>query len=699
MWVLNRLPTKGLGRTEARPHCLRAGVDDRIGTKTYSASMSTAAPYPPGAALHSDTPPAGRPDAARLQWLRRLNKLAQHVQRLDTRIDTLRDSLQSFETSLQALRRPHLRAVAQATRLLAQLQRLRRSLLAPPAAQVLPRPTVWGKVTGSVTPPKPDAARRRAADAADVARRPRGSSAGLFTAPVKPLPASRGLVRCDYNALPRSHLPGPQEPASEQAEGLQGPPHSRDQALKRLYRSLARRFHPDLVATAASKQRCEEQMAAINALYSRGDLERLMLLNCATVDLSELRTALPMLQLQTLKQWYRWLVGLRLRLLAELHALQKTPLAQRYHACQRGSLRHLRQTYDKELAQRDAAVQPAIRDLQAAAATYNRRHSLRPQRQCKTSVTGCAEAAVPTRKLLPAAVQRRRAWLTHLALAQPTWCRLVLLTYVNHCAAQPLLGLETYDHLAQRLVPNAPKQANYSPLAAALRELQDAVAYGVCQRTARRVRLGLHFVDPHVAPAIAEALQQGAVAAEFGRLLPDLGPRLPCLSCATSVFAVPLFYLAGLEDLRALCCPHCGRCLQRYRLPLGVDLQALFNGAYIQHGRVVSLEVQVGTATVLCQWAACQAPQLRLRDVKLRLQRHLFAANGLQLSVTQLRLSRGGTALPNSLPVQASSSLRLQVVKTMGLTTRQAVQQVQHAIAQRFAPGPPPTAISLHRLT
>ena len=306
-------------------------------------------------------------NGARLQWLRRLNKLAQQVQRLDTRIDTLRDSLQSFETSLQSLRRPHLRAVAQATRLLAQLQRLTRDLLAPPAAQVLLRSTVWGKVTGSVTPATPGAARRRAADAADAARKPRGTSAGRCAAMIKQLAASRGLVRCDYNALPRSHLPGPQELASEQGEGLQGPPHSRDQALKRLYRSLARRFHPDLVATAASKQRCEDQMAAINALYSRGDLERLMLLNCATVDLSELRTASPVLQLQTLKQRYRWLVGLRLRLLAELHALQKTPLAQRYHACQRGNLQHLRKNYAQELAQRDAAVEPAIRGLQAAA--------------------------------------------------------------------------------------------------------------------------------------------------------------------------------------------------------------------------------------------------------------------------------------------------------------------------------------------
>jgi hypothetical protein len=698
-------------------------MDDHAGTKTYSAPMSTAAPSPPGAVLLDSAPPAG-PDALSLQWLRRLHRLAQQVQRLDARIDTLRDSLQSFETSLQALRTPHLRAVAHAARLLAQLQRLTRCLLAPPAAKALPQPTVWGRVTHSVNLPRSPAARRRETAAPDAARRPQRPPAAHPAAKANQAPARAGLMRCDLNALPRGQLPGWEAPASEPAEDLHGSPSSRAQALKRLYRSLARRFHPDLVATAASKQRCEAQMAAINALYSRGDLERLMLLNCATTDPREALTALPQLPLQTLKERYRWLVSLRLRLLAELRTLQAAPLAEQYDACHRGSLEQLRQKYAAELAQGDTAVLRALENLQAAAATYNRKHSLCLSRQDEPSAQHHAKATGPDPKHFPAAsqrqagpppmhrtgpagperrhhlaaVQRRIAWLNHLAQVHPIGCRLVLLTYVNHCAAQPLVGLETHADISQRLVPAHCTPATPHPLAAALRELQDVVTYGVCQQSTRRVRLGLRFADPHAAEATAQALQQGAVAAEFARLLPALGPRLVCAVCAAINHAVPLYTLAGLEPLSALCCPNCGRCLQRYRQLLGVDLQALFNTAYVQHGWVVSCQVQVGTLTVTCQWAACLKPRLRLYHLKRRLQRHLFAANGLRLSLAQLRLTHAGGTVPDTLPLQAAElhSLRLTLVKTSGLSTRRAVQQVQHAIGQRFAPGPLHDAIPLH---
>lgn len=45
--------------------------------------------------------------------------------------------------------------------------------------------------------------------------------------------------------------------------------------LKALYRTLARRFHPDLALDAADRERCTQLMMAINAAYAAGDLARL----------------------------------------------------------------------------------------------------------------------------------------------------------------------------------------------------------------------------------------------------------------------------------------------------------------------------------------------------------------------------------------------------------------------------------------
>ncbi len=65
----------------------------------------------------------------------------------------------------------------------------------------------------------------------------------------------------------------PEEPAEPP------PPPKKDEAtqaqLKRLYRTLAKRFHPDLVTDAAQKKWREEMMAQVNAAYAAGDLSAL----------------------------------------------------------------------------------------------------------------------------------------------------------------------------------------------------------------------------------------------------------------------------------------------------------------------------------------------------------------------------------------------------------------------------------------
>jgi DnaJ-domain-containing protein 1 len=62
------------------------------------------------------------------------------------------------------------------------------------------------------------------------------------------------------------------------------PNEDRDSKLKRLYRSLARRFHPDLAPDEKDRDRRNRVMAQINKAYQEGDMEMLESLDEATPD-------------------------------------------------------------------------------------------------------------------------------------------------------------------------------------------------------------------------------------------------------------------------------------------------------------------------------------------------------------------------------------------------------------------------------
>lgn len=74
----------------------------------------------------------------------------------------------------------------------------------------------------------------------------------------------------DYDAY-RYHEPLPAAPAAP-------PAGSQREELKKLYRQLARRFHPDLGANASDSEYRTRMMMAINAAYAAGDLARLQAL-------------------------------------------------------------------------------------------------------------------------------------------------------------------------------------------------------------------------------------------------------------------------------------------------------------------------------------------------------------------------------------------------------------------------------------
>jgi hypothetical protein len=67
-------------------------------------------------------------------------------------------------------------------------------------------------------------------------------------------------------------------------ESASKPDEDRDSKLKHLYRSLARRFHPDLAPNETDRDRRNRIMAQINKAYQEGDMEMLESLEEATPD-------------------------------------------------------------------------------------------------------------------------------------------------------------------------------------------------------------------------------------------------------------------------------------------------------------------------------------------------------------------------------------------------------------------------------
>lgn len=107
----------------------------------------------------------------------------------------------------------------------------------------------------------------------------RGEGQGLLTQvrllrqelglPLTPMPTLETVL--DGQAVDDADLPPLPEPVAEMVETI-----ARDRvAEKRLYRELARRFHPDMAAQGVERGYATSIMAAVNVAYERGDVRTL----------------------------------------------------------------------------------------------------------------------------------------------------------------------------------------------------------------------------------------------------------------------------------------------------------------------------------------------------------------------------------------------------------------------------------------
>ena len=492
----------------------------------------------------------------------------------------------------------------------------------------------------------------------------------------------------------------PQKASSLRHEQPETPPPTPadvKERLKTAYRELARRFHPDLARTEEERVRHSQMMARINALYRAEDLERLQAMReqarGAELDESELSVDA---QLQSLTSRNAWFEAVLKNLHEERVALEQTATCALYRNAEQAALagRDLLDELCDQLVARIARayddVSDAIHALEKAVSRHNRKLTYTPDSYFdpyadKSLVRlGLEELGAQQES---AATRRHARWLSELADSQVGMLRLLLFTYVSELTPLPLAGLETYDDLRLRYDALRDVDEPGPSLQEALVEADAHVEYGVRKATEKLMHTGLHFRVPEVRDAVPLALQTLAVRRQFKEVLSVLGERTVCPTCQEEIFAVPLYRLRGLDDLRASVCPACGATLRSYWMPKGKDVQAILSSAFLDCEIVSEYSFSLGRASIAMQLVPQQVETLKVGDLRQRLIADVFERHTIEIDASQVQLWQGDKEASNrtALVKVEDPHFVVRFGSAAGMSESDALEIVRHRIRTRFS--------------
>ncbi len=476
--------------------------------------------------------------------------------------------------------------------------------------------------------------------------------------------------------------------------------------LKSTYRTLARRYHPDLARNDVEQLRFSALMAHINELYAVGDLERLAQVAQSAgpeptmpgfadeaAAIQTLRTRLATLE-QALKSLEEERQGI---LASETHALF---LRQRELAQQGQNLVvELKAELVEQFTRALTDVRAATQLLETHVQKYNHHRALASVASDASQMLGPAfdphrknhlvQLSLHALKVrnVSAAARAEAEQLEALAAAQPALLRLVLFAYICELSTLPIPGLERFAELEERFHDLGKNDNPPLTLTRALIEADKRVAFGVRHATEKMAFSGLKLLMASTREAMPLCLERLAVRTELRRLLSVLGEKIPCPTCARDVYVVPLFRLRGLDHLRALVCPDCGAALRRYWMPKGKDIQAILNPVYLELGTVIETELRLARTTLGMQWTTAEAEQVTLKELKRRLMTDLFERHDLGLAAAHVSLYAGRRELPPAMPVAELGNTPISIRLTHGapLSTHEAVERLRQRIRARFS--------------
>ncbi|HLL52376.1 MAG TPA: hypothetical protein VK447_02460, partial [Myxococcaceae bacterium] len=500
----------------------------------------------------------------------------------------------------------------------------------------------------------------------------------------------------------------PEEPEADVA------PKKRDESLKSLYRSLARRFHPDLATTEEERVRFGEWMARINGLYHSGDMDGLRRLadqleTEVEPDFSETPEAERLLELEEKLAWLDTVVA---NLEEQRRGLERTPTFELWRKVEQG-LQDGRDVLEeiavglREQAEKSYAdVRDAATRLERRVSEYNRRGAeLARQGQVDDSsaldrvfdpyanrkLVRLGMEALAQARFSPGA-KPQAEWLEGLAKEKPAVLRLVLFTYASERCEHAPPGLETYDGLALRFEHLGREDQKRLGLEQTLVEAADVLEFGVLKASERRAKAGLRFRSETLREAVPLALRAAAIRRELKQVLAVLGKRVTCKKCQEQVFEVPLYKLRGLDDLHASVCPACGAVLESYWMPSGKNIQSELNDAFLDLELVTEYAFRISRESIAMQLLPRQAEELTVGDLKRRFCAEVLDRHGLGIEAAQVQLTQRRKKVDEEVVLADLEETGFTVTFSRGakLSTAEAMELVRHRVRNRFKPDAKP---------
>lgn len=484
------------------------------------------------------------------------------------------------------------------------------------------------------------------------------------------------------------------------------PPPDKQEQLKSVYRELARRFHPDLARDEATQLRNSQLMARINQLYRDSDLDALVALReqakGAEVEDPESELAEQIASLQKRLAWFDTVLK---NLQEERMALEQSATcelwrnAEQMRAAGQDLFAQLREEAYERLQRMYDDIPVAVRDLEAAVARYNRQQTVKALDRRGTEAMEQVFDPYVDKSLVrlglddlnvrgaSQAVRNRAKELEQLARDEPALLRLVLLTAVSELSPYPLTGLETYGDLELRYKTLAQDDDNPAPpLGEALVRTDAWLEYGIKRASEKLAHTGLRFRADEVHRAVPLALRALTVRRAFKRVLQVLGEHEHCLVCKAMMFAVPLYSMRGLDDLRASVCPLCGAVQRKYWMPKGKDVQAVLNATFVDYEIISEWSFALARASCATQLVPQQVATLTLGALKKQLVADLFERNGIAILPRQIVLTQQKKVIPDTTPLRTldKARFRMQFQGDAPMSEADALERVRHHIRNRF---------------
>ena len=484
------------------------------------------------------------------------------------------------------------------------------------------------------------------------------------------------------------------------------PPAPTPDRIKAAYRALARRFHPDLARTEEERVVLSERMARINALYRDGDVDRLEVMaeqaKGGEVDDTEAELGEQLTLLEERLAWFDLVLE---NLTSERASLERTPTCVLLREVEKASARGRDHLIDIKRGLRSrieksyTLVTIAASQLESEVKRFNSRSSSLTPRQVDAlersfdpfSDKRVVRLGLEELKNLVARPGARQLAerLEREAENRPTVLRLLLFTYIAELSTFPLPGLERFDDIGLRLAALARPQEFRASLERALVDADAWVEFGVRKATERVAHLGLRFRSDAVREALPVMLRALPIRRELRRVLGVLGEREACASCATDVFAVPLFRTHGLDDFRSLVCPLCGATLKSYWMPKGQDVQAVLNDAFLDFELVTEWSFRLGRSSFGVQLLPLQVDELDVGRLKQRVFDDVFRRYQLEIELKQLRLIQEGAVVSEKTPLSqlTSTSFVITLAESAPVREDEALEMVLHRVRNRFRSG------------